>query len=60
MFKLFSSKKQDVVSRIHSNEDYQTMYDISFEPANDIFLETKQWLWLYSQVTCCNVLYKPD
>ena len=55
MFKLFSSKKQDEV--VHQ---FTTMYDISFEPANDIFLETKECLWLYSQVTCCNVLYKPD
>jgi hypothetical protein len=41
--KALSYENDEVVRR------FTTLYDISFDEANDIFLETKKWLWLASQ-----------
>lgn len=41
--KALSYQNEDVVHR------FTKLYDISFEEAQDIFLETKKWLWLTAQ-----------
>lgn len=41
--KAISYQNSDIVYRFTKN------YDIEFDEANDIFLETKKWLWLINQ-----------
>ncbi len=42
--KALSYENLKVVSR------FAQLYDVSFEEAGDVFVETKKWLWLASQV----------
>ncbi len=41
--KATSYQNTDVIHR------FMTLYDVSFDEANDIFLNTKKWLWLIAQ-----------